>query len=221
MKLTSRYFAPVTLVTALALGSCTGAPENNAADQAPSATTTAATTATTTMTSVSPTTTTSTVIPTAQALSAVEETTSMGPFGTDRVQAYPAPGTELVISDVRVGSHDDFDRVVFEFSGTGTPGYVAGYTPEPLQQASGYPIEVNGQAYLEVMIQGTPMAMLSPNDALIETGPMDLAAGNIQGVTHGGVFEADTQYIVGLDKQRPFNLYVLENPARVVVDFQN
>ena len=49
---------------------------------------------------------------------------------------------------------------------------------------------------------------------------MDLASGNIQGVTHGGVFEADTQYIVGLDKQRPFNLYVLENPARVVVDFQ-
>ena len=82
------------------------------------------------------------------------------------------------------------------------------------------PVDVNGQAFFEVMIQGTPMGMLSPDDALVQTGPMDLASGNIQGVTHGGVFEADTQYIVGLDKQRPFNLHVLENPARVVVDFQ-
>ena len=35
-----------------------------------------------------------------------------------------------------------------------------------------------------------------------------------------GIFEADAQYIVGLNAQRPYNLYLLENPTRVVVDFQ-
>lgn len=171
------------------------------------------------MTSTAPA-TTSTAVPTARALSAVEETTPVGPFSTERVQAYPAPGTDLVISDVRVGAHEGFDRVVFEFAGTGTPGYAAGYVPEPLQQASGYPIDVNGTAYLEVMIEGTPMGRINPDGALVQTGPMSKAAGTIQGLTHGGVFEATTQYFVGLDEQRPYNLYVLENPTRVVVDIQ-
>ncbi|QPK82558.1 hypothetical protein G7Y29_06625 [Corynebacterium qintianiae] len=218
MKLQSRYFLPVTLVTALSLGACTGAPSDSDSAGAPE-TKQATVAGTSTLTSTAPA-TTSTAVPTAQALSANEETTPVGPFSTGRAQAYPDQGTELVISDVRVGSHDGFDRVVFEFDGTGTPGYVAGYNPEPMQQASGYPIDVNGNAYLEVVIQGTPMGLINPDDALVKVGPMNLAAGNIQGVTHGGVFEADAQYIIGLDKERPYNLHVLENPARVVVDFQ-
>ncbi|WIM66822.1 hypothetical protein QP027_06695 [Corynebacterium breve] len=127
---------------------------------------------------------------------------------------------ELVIKDVRVGSHEGFDRVVFEFDGTGTPGYHAGYTDEPRQQASGMPLEVTGDAYLELMIHGTPMGMGDLESPLIQMGPMDLQAGNVQGVTHGGVFEADTQYVIGVDKQRPYSVTVLENPTRVVVDVE-
>ena len=97
---------------------------------------------------------------------------------------------------------------------------VVGYNTEPRQQASGLPLEVAGNAYLEVMIQGTPMGMLSQREDLIKAGPMDVAAGSILGVTHGGVFEADTQYILGVDQQRPFRAYTLENPTRLVIDVQ-
>lgn len=131
-----------------------------------------------------------------------------------------AQGTDLTIADVRAGSHDGYDRVVFEFTGTGSPGFITGYTPEPLQQASGLPMDVAGNAYLELMIQGTPMASLSSREDLIKAGPMDIGAGNVGGITHGGVFEADTQYIIGLDTQRPYNVYALQNPIRLVVDIQ-
>lgn len=157
---------------------------------------------------------------TAQALSSVEQNSAVGPFGVERTQASPAPGTDLVISGVRAGDHQGYDRVVFEFEGAGTPGYVAGYVPEPLQQASGNPIEVNGNAYLEVMVQGTPMGRISADDALVRTGPMDTAAGTVRGVTNGGVFEDTSQFLIGLDQQRPYHLYVLQNPTRVVVDIQ-
>ncbi|WP_157672437.1 AMIN-like domain-containing (lipo)protein [Corynebacterium mycetoides] len=214
MKLQPRYLLPATLVTTLALASCAGQDDGAAPEQAAAATSAA----TTTMTSTAPATTTA--VPTAHALSAMEEATPVGPFTTEDVRALPAPGSELTIADVRVGSHEGFDRAVFEFTGSGTPGYVAGYNPEPLQQASGYPIDVRGDAYLELMIQGTPMGLISPDDSLVEVGPMPIAAGNIQGVTHGGVFEADSQYFIGLDEQRPYNVYVLENPTRLVVDIQ-
>ncbi|WP_257161270.1 AMIN-like domain-containing (lipo)protein [Corynebacterium cystitidis] len=130
----------------------------------------------------------------------------------------PNPG-KLVITDVRVGEHNGFDRAVFEFTGTGTPGFHAGYTDQPLQQASGLPIEVAGNTAFEIMIHGTPMHLGDWDSPLIQTGPMDLQAGHIKGITHGGVFEADTQYFVGLDKQRPYSVTLLENPTRVVVDF--
>lgn len=133
----------------------------------------------------------------------------------------PPQGAELVIQDVRAGTHDGHDRVVFEFSGTGRPGYVAGYTPEPRQQASGNPLDVNGNAYFELMIQGTPMDQMSPREDLIGVGPVaGVSAGNVSQVVHGGVFEADTQYVIGVDQARPYTVTVLENPTRVVVDFQ-
>ena len=142
-------------------------------------------------------------------------------FTTDSVRV-PAQGApELVIQDVRAGSHEGFDRVVFEFAGPGLPGFIAGYNPDPRQQASGYPLEgLQGGAFLEVMIQGTPMMMMSPREDLLRSGPVGVAAGNVQSVVHGGVFEADTQYVIGVDQARPFNIFVLQNPTRVVVDFQ-
>ncbi|MCP1388624.1 hypothetical protein M5J20_10610 [Corynebacterium sp. TA-R-1] len=149
-------------------------------------------------------------------------------FTTDGVRVPSQGAPELVIQDVRAGTHDGYDRVVFEYAGPGTPGFIAGYNADPRQQASGYPLEgLKGNAFLEVMIQGTPMMMMSQREDLIGVGPVRVApggglvgAGNVQGVVHGGVFEADTQYVIGLDKVRPYNIYVLENPTRVVVDFQ-
>lgn len=141
------------------------------------------------------------------------------PFSTQQ-QQQAAHQADLTISDVRVGTHEGYDRVVMEYSGPGTPGFFTSYVDTPLQQASALPLDVAGNAYLELMIHGTPMANLSANQALVKTGPMALETGNIAGITHGGVFEAATQYVIGLDRARAYHAYTLENPPRVVVDIQ-
>jgi len=163
---------------------------------------------------------TATTTATAQAASTSDEVRAGLLFTPDQSDQDPAPGTELTVSDVRLGTHEGFDRVVFEFTGAGLPGYHVAYNPEPRQQASGYPLDVTGNAFLEVMIQGTPMGMVSQREDLVKAGPMNLASGTVQGVTHGGVFEADSQYVIGLDQQRPYRAYTLENPARLVIDIQ-
>ena len=65
------------------------------------------------------------------------------------------------------------------------------------------------------------MDQMSPREDLIGVGPLaGVSAGNVSQVVHGGVFEADTQYVIGVDQARPYTVTVLENPTRVVVDFQ-
>ena len=127
---------------------------------------------------------------------------------------------ELQIEDVRAGSHEGVDRVVVELSGTGTPNVLAGYTADPRQQASGLPLVPAGNAYFELIIQGVPWSMGLSDADLAKADPSGVAAGGIQEIADGGIFEADAQYIVGLNAQRPYNLYLLKNPTRVVVDFQ-
>ena len=127
---------------------------------------------------------------------------------------------ELQIEDVRAGSHEGVDRVVVELSGTDTPNVLAGYTADPRQQASGLPLVPAGNAYFELIIQGVPWSMGLSDADLAKADPTGVAAGGIQEIADGGIFEADAQYIVGLNAQRPYNLYLLENPTRVVVDFQ-
>ena len=124
----------------------------------------------------------------------------------------------LTLEDVRVGSHETYDRVVFEFSGSGLPGYRIEYSDQALQQASGHELPVAGDAILEVLVEGTPMDRLPSNSELVPAGPYQLATGNIAGITNGGTFENQSQFFIGLDQQRPFEVTVMDNPTRLVID---
>ena len=145
---------------------------------------------------------------------------SATPFTLEDTHLQNPGHPELQIEDVRAGSHEGVDRVVVELSGTGTPNVLAGYTADPRQQASGLPLVPAGNAYFELIIQGVPWSMGLSDADLAKADPAGVAAGGIQEIADGGIFEADAQYIVGLNAQRPYNLYLLENPTRVVVDFQ-
>lgn len=145
---------------------------------------------------------------------------SASPFTLEDTHLQHPGNRELQIEDVRAGSHEDVDRVVVELSGAGTPNVLAGYTADPRQQASGQPLVPAGNAYFELIIQGVPWSMGLSDADLAKADPAGVAAGGIQEIADGGIFEADAQYIVGLDAQHPYNLYLLENPTRVVVDFQ-
>ena len=159
---------------------------------------------------------------TTQDASATESTVSAAasPAAPVALNAFAPPegAPELTLQDVRVGSHETYDRVVFEFSGNGLPGYRIQYTDKALQQASGHELAVTGNNILEVLIDGTPMDRLPSNPDLISAGPYQLATGNVAGITNGGTFENQSQFFIGLDRQRSFEATVLESPTRLVID---
>lgn len=231
MTLHSRKFSPTRsrvlcaalAITALAVAGC-GA---ETGDSEPTVETETASTATSAASSTAPTSTSAAADNTTEA-DTKDVSAAAAPAGAQTATPFTLEDThlqnpghpELQIEDVRAGSHEGVDRVVVELSGTGTPNVLAGYTADPRQQASGLPLVPAGNAYFELIIQGVPWS-ISLNDAdLAKADPAGVAAGSIQEIADGGIFEADAQYIVGLNAQRPYNLYLLENPTRVVVDFQ-
>ena len=79
-------------------------------------------------------------------------------------------------------------------------------------------MEVRGAAHLEVNVQGTAGDMMRTDAPITAMGSKGVAAGNIADVYLGSIFEADSQFFIGLDSQRGYKIYTLENPTRVVVD---
>jgi hypothetical protein len=122
-------------------------------------------------------------------------------------------------TEIRTGRQDGFDRVVFEVGGTGTPGWDVRYVDQATSQGRGEPIDVAGEAVLQVTLTGVGY----PYDTGVDewTGPNPLPGNGTQEVTEvawDGTFEGTSVAFIGTKAQAPFRVYALENPARVVVE---
>ena len=141
------------------------------------------------------------------------------PDDTRRQMADNTGEWDLVLADVRVGSHEGFDRVVLEFTGTGSPGWVANYVDEAVQDGSGETVALAGDSVLDVYARGTTYPS---EDGEQYAGPRRIesaAGGAIAEVFVVGTFEGDTQVFVAVDGEAaPFRVFALADPARLVVD---
>ena len=152
-----------------------------------------------------------------------------GDDGDDSAPPFPAntePDTGeasadalVSVTDIRIGRHDGFDRVVFETDGTGTPGWDVRYVDAANSQGSGEDIAVDGGAILQVTIDGVGL----PADTGVEeySGPDRLSSGDAEVVTEmvfDSTFEGTTVSFVGVTEETPFRVYLLEDPARVVLE---
>ncbi|ACZ31309.1 conserved hypothetical protein [Xylanimonas cellulosilytica DSM 15894] len=135
-------------------------------------------------------------------------------------EAEPGDDALLSVTDVRVASHDTFDRVVFDLEGTGTPGWRVEYVDEALDDGSGLPVEVDGDGVLQVRISGTGMPMDTGVDEF-SGGTVELDGESVEEVVYRFVFEGYSTAFVGTDDRAPFRVFTLENPTRLVVDVQH
>lgn len=163
----------------------------------------------------------------AQAL-APEETEAAdptsGPADSSPKSEQPADATEpaeLVVSEIRIGDYQGKDRVVFELDGTGAPGYSVDYVDAPAQQGSGFPVEVPGDSFLQVMLDDQTL----PTETGMSEVPVGTVTGDestgVAGVAFAGQFEGRAQSVIGLEgSDRAFSAFLLQNPTRLVVDIE-
>ena len=127
------------------------------------------------------------------------------------------PDKALALTGIRAATHEGFTRVVLEFSGEGTPGVWRGaWTDEALEQGRGLPIQVEGQAFLDLVIDGTPMTATAnpyPSGTHTRAGDLD--------VVSDGTFEDNTHVVIGSPAMRQFQIGFLSNPVRMVIDIRD
>ena len=98
---------------------------------------------------------------------------------------------DLVLIDMRVAEAEGFERIVLEFSGTGTPGWVVNYVNDAVLDGSGEIVALGGSAVLDIYASGTTWP--APD---YYSGPSQFTpenAGDINDVYVGGTFEGYTQ----------------------------
>lgn len=126
----------------------------------------------------------------------------------------------LTVTDVRIGAHEDYDRVVVELGGTGTPGVHVERSDAAIEDPTGDTVDLGGAGVLTLYVTGLGY----PYD----TGVTELPVGtrtsggtSVTGTQFTGTFEGQTQVFVGLvDPEAPARVLVLSDPARVVLDVQ-
>ncbi|MGY1641040.1 hypothetical protein ACI782_07880 [Geodermatophilus sp. SYSU D00703] len=144
------------------------------------------------------------------------------PATTDPDTQDPSADSSGTVSEIRTGRQDGYDRVVLEVGGTGTPGWDVRYVDEAGSQGSGDPVEVAGEAVLQVTLTG----MGYPYDTGVDewAGPDPLPGSGTEVVTEvawDATFEGTSVAFIGTTAQVPFRVYALQDPTRVVVDLRD
>ena len=127
------------------------------------------------------------------------------------------PANALALTGIRAATHEGFTRVVLEFAGKGTPGvWSAAWTDEAVEQGRGLPIQVEGEAVLDLVIDGTPMTGTEnpyPGGTHTRAGDLD--------VVSDGTFEDNTHVVIGAPATRQFQIGFLSDPVRMVIDIRD
>ena len=125
-----------------------------------------------------------------------------------------------LLTAVRTAKHENFDRLVFEFSGAELPGYHIEYIDKPVRQCgSGNVVPLSGDAWLEVRF--------SPANAHTDEGEptitrREMAPGHkiVKELISTCDFEAEVEWVAGVASPNRYRVLELRNPTRLVVDIK-
>jgi hypothetical protein len=140
------------------------------------------------------------------------------PADTEADTAEASADAAVTVSDIRIGGHDDFARVVLEVGGTGTPGWDVRYVDAAVSQGSGNAVDVAGNAVLQVTLTGVGYPYATGVEEY--AGPSLTGAGTsaVTEVAYDKTFEGTAVAFVGTAAKNPFRVHLLENPTRVVLE---
>lgn len=146
---------------------------------------------------------------------------------TNPVSGQPTGEGIALLEAVTLGRHEGFDRIVFRFRNH-LPGHRVRYAEGPFKEdGSGNPVEVDGEAFLEVrMEQASGFDLETGEGELVYKGPKrirgaDAGTSVIREAVRTGDFEALLTWIVALSDRVDFRVLMLAEPPRLVIDVRN
>jgi hypothetical protein len=156
--------------------------------------------------------------------------TSIDPAPTDALEPFSCelPVVEAAtepppvnIVDVRVGTHDDYDRVVFEFD-SGIPEFTVDQAEPPFtEDGSGFPIDVEGESFMVLVMRGGTKQTDTGESSYDGPTDFDPGLGRLVDLVEGGDFEAQSTWYFGLTGDACTRVFTLSEPDRLVIDIEH
>jgi hypothetical protein len=125
------------------------------------------------------------------------------------------------ITDVRAGTHDGYDRIVFQFRG-GIPQFdIKSATPPFTADPSDLPLTVQGSSFISITLHGGTAQ--TETGASSYSGPRNFHLGfpTLVNLVQGGDFEAVSTWYAGLTRAACLRVSTLTAPDRLVIDVQH
>ena len=147
----------------------------------------------------------------------------LGPFSCDLPVVEAATVALANITDVRVGTHTSYDRVVFEFA-DGLPELTLDRaTPPFTHDASGMPVEVTGDSFLRLTMRGGTKQTAEGTSSYDGPTDFDPAFPSLVDLVEGGDFEAQSTWYLGLAGEPCPRVMLLsdDGPPRLVIDVEH
>ncbi len=143
------------------------------------------------------------------------------PLAFKRTEAGTMSGLVDVDTQQRAGN----DAVTLVLGGDdGRAGWRVRYVHGAFEDGSGAPVEVAGDAVLEVRIEGMAMPFDLPpdvRDALWDEQRLVVDGPAVVEVVDSGVFEGEHQLFIGTRGLLPFEVASLDDPARILIEVEH
>ena len=125
-----------------------------------------------------------------------------------------------ILTDVRTAAHDGYDRIVFEFTG-GLPGYRVVWLDGPaVQCGSGEPVQVPGEATVEIAFE--PAAAHDDDGRpTLEERARRPGLDSLVSLELICDFEAHVDWVAGASRRTEVRVAALASPPRLVVDLRH
>ena len=141
-------------------------------------------------------------------------------WSTTASTAARSPFPTPALTGIRAGSHPTYDRVVLDISGK-APGYRVRYVPVLTQDGSGFPVAVRGNARLQIVLTPTRAHTETSGASTLRTPARKRwFLPQVKETVLVGDFEGYVSVGVGLAAKKPFRVFTLSSPTRIVVDVQ-
>ncbi|HEU5039051.1 MAG TPA: hypothetical protein VFT70_18735 [Nocardioides sp.] len=142
------------------------------------------------------------------------------PRGRGPDDAIGSADARLSPTNLRMGFHRTFERLVLTLRGPGDPGWRAAYVDRPALPGTGAHFALAGSTTLRVRVTGV-VPPTAPG-ARRYHGPQRFGphrkAGPVREVVHGPVRDGAVELYLGMSAERPFRVFTVTHPRRVVVD---
>jgi hypothetical protein len=124
------------------------------------------------------------------------------------------------VTDLRVGAHRNFDRVVIDLAGK-VPGYDVRYVRHLSYEGTGDRVPLKGKKFIAVAL--TPAKAHDARGRSVYTGPKltQYAFDTLRGAAFTGDFEGVVSLGLSLSHRADFRVTVLHAPNRIVIDLKH